>query len=66
MGDEVADKLLTPQQVCDRLGIRPKTLYEWVSQKRIEVVKLSARCNRFRESVIQRMIDERTVEAAGE
>lgn len=60
------DRLLKPPEVCNALGIDMPTFYGWVKQKRIQVVRLSARALRVKESEVDRIIDERTVEAVGE
>jgi excisionase family DNA binding protein len=44
------DRLLTIQEVAALTGLSVGTLYHFVSQKRIPVVRLSKRCIRFRYS----------------
>jgi excisionase family DNA binding protein len=45
-----ADRLLTINEVAEMTGLAVGTLYHFVSQKRIPVVRLSKRCIRFRQS----------------
>jgi excisionase family DNA binding protein len=45
-----ADRLLTIKEVAELTGLAVGTLYHFVSQKRIPVVRLSTRCIRFRQS----------------
>jgi excisionase family DNA binding protein len=42
------DKLLTINEVSELTGLAVGTLYHFVSEKRIPVVRLSKRCIRFR------------------
>ena len=44
------ERLLTINEVADLTGLAVGTLYHFVSQKRIPVVRLSRRCIRFRQS----------------
>jgi excisionase family DNA binding protein len=44
------ERLLTINEVADLTGLAVGTLYHFVSQKRIPVVRLSKRCIRFRQS----------------
>ena len=53
------DRLLTPQEVCDRLGVTDRWLRRQVAEGQIEVVK-ARRLNRFRESYINDWIAENT------
>jgi excisionase family DNA binding protein len=39
-GGYVSDKVLTPEQVAERLQIVPKTVYRWLNDGRLEGVKL--------------------------
>ncbi len=52
------DKLLTVQEAADRLHISPGTVYHWLSQGRLTCVRFSARCVRFRESDLSKLVDE--------
>lgn len=40
--------LLTVREVAELLGIRPGSVYHWVSQGRLPCIRLSSRCLRFR------------------
>jgi excisionase family DNA binding protein len=44
------ERLLTIQEVSEWTGLAVGTLYHFVSQRRIPVVRLSKRCIRFRYS----------------
>jgi excisionase family DNA binding protein len=57
------DYLLDVKEVAELLGLAPGSIYQLISQSRITVVRLSARCVRFRRSDIDRWIAERVVEA---
>jgi len=46
----VAGRLLTINEVAELTGLAVGTLYHFVSQKRIPVVRLSKRCIRFRQT----------------
>jgi len=52
--------LLTIHEVSLLMGISVGTLYHWVSQKRIPVVRISSRCIRFALTVLQRWIEQKT------
>jgi excisionase family DNA binding protein len=56
------DKLLTLQELCATLNLKPATIYALVYHKKIPVVKLSSRCLRFRLSDIQSWIQSKTVQ----
>lgn len=53
------DTLLTSEQVCRMLQIKPDTLRHWCSQKRIPHYKFSASMVRFRRSDIEEWILEK-------
>jgi excisionase family DNA binding protein len=44
---KVSDQLLTVIEAAQFLNIAPGSLYHMISQKRVPVIKLSARCVRF-------------------
>lgn len=52
------DRLLTIQELAELTGLRVSSLYHFVSQGRIPVVRLSRRCIRFRLSAILRWWDQ--------
>lgn len=54
------DRLLTVPELAERLGISPGTVYHWLSQGRLPAVRFSKRCVRFRESVVQQLLDQLT------
>jgi predicted DNA-binding transcriptional regulator AlpA len=58
-----ADRLLTIKQVSELTGLAVGSLYHLVSQKRVEVVRISSRCIRFRLSSLERWFDDLTEEA---
>ncbi|MCH7804771.1 MAG: excisionase family DNA-binding protein [Acidobacteria bacterium] len=62
---EVArEKLISPQQLADRLSISRWTVYAWLQEGRIKSVKLG-RLVRIPESEVERMVHEGTREAVG-
>ena len=52
----VSDRLLTPDQVCERLAVTPRWLKRAVQERRIERVKMGE-LNRFRESYIDGLVE---------
>jgi excisionase family DNA binding protein len=52
------DRLLTVQELAERLGISPGTAYHWLSQGRLPAVRFSKRCVRFRESDVEQLLDQ--------
>ncbi len=56
------NRLLTIQEVARLTGLSVGTLYHFVSQKRIPVVRLSKRCIRFRQSDLSDWIQTLTQE----
>jgi len=52
------DKLLTVKEAAERLRIAAGSLYHWVSEGRVPCVRFSARCLRFRESDLSKLIEE--------
>lgn len=54
------DRLVKPQEAAAYLGIEMGTFYNWVSAKRIEVVRLSARALRVRQSVLDSLTEKGT------
>jgi excisionase family DNA binding protein len=53
-----AERLLTINEVSELTGLTVGTLYHFVSQKRIPVVRFSKRCIRFRLSSLERWLEE--------
>jgi len=52
------DNLLTVRQAAERLGISPGSVYHWLSQGRLPCVRFSARCVRFRETDLSRLVEQ--------
>jgi len=48
--DVTQDRLMNVREVAEFLGLAPGTIYHLASQRRIPVVRLSARCLKFRQS----------------
>lgn len=55
-------RLLTPKEVSEYLGIKEKTLYKWVYEKKIPYVKLSHKVLRFDKEKIDMWIEEKMEE----
>ncbi len=55
-------RLLTVKEASEYLGISVNTLYSWVSQKKIDYVKMG-RLTKFDLRVIDKYIENNTVEA---
>ena len=55
-------RLITIKEASEYLGISVNTLYSWVSQKKIDYVKVG-RLTKFDLRVLDRYIDNNTVEA---
>lgn len=52
------EKLLTVNELAEVLNIAPGSVYHWISQNRLPVVRFSKRCVRFRESDVKELLDE--------
>jgi excisionase family DNA binding protein len=52
------EKLLTIAELADRLGIQKSSAYHWLSDGRLPCIRLSKRCVRFRESDVEKMLDQ--------
>jgi excisionase family DNA binding protein len=59
------DKLLTINEVSELIGLAVGTLYHFVSERRIPVVRLSKRCIRFRYSDLLEWIETHTEKCSG-
>jgi excisionase family DNA binding protein len=57
------EKLLTIREVAERLSISTGTAYHWLSAGRLTCIRFSARCVRFRESDIEKMMNVLTYKA---
>lgn len=56
------EKLLTPDEVAEMLGIAKVTLYQMVFYRRIPAVQISRRCLRFRKQDIEKWLRSKEVE----
>jgi excisionase family DNA binding protein len=54
------DKLLTIQEVADKLSVSVATLYEWSRRGQIPSIKLSRRALRFKESEINAFLSAKS------
>ena len=54
------EKLLTIDDVCQLLGVAKQTVYCWISEKRITVIKIGNRV-RFRSKDIEEFVEDRVV-----
>lgn len=52
----MTDRLLTPRQAAEKLGISRTTLYHWAYERRLPTVKLFGAALRFRESDLDKLI----------
>jgi excisionase family DNA binding protein len=55
-------RLLTVKEASEYLGIKVNTLYSWVSQKKIDYVKMG-RLTKFDIKVLDKYIENNTIEA---
>jgi excisionase family DNA binding protein len=64
IADEMSEPklLLTAAEVAALTGFSEGTIRHWISQRRIPVIRISARCVRLRRSDIDQWIAERVVE----
>ncbi len=53
------EKLLTPQEIADLLGIQMSTIYSWTHEEFVPFIKLG-RLIRFRESDVLEWLEKRT------
>jgi excisionase family DNA binding protein len=54
------EKLLTIRELAELLSISTGTAYHWLSEGRLTCVRFSARCVRFREEDIEKMLQQMT------
>ena len=59
MGNGDRHQLLTPQQVCEMLQIKPPRIYEMVKDRRLKAVKVG-RLLRFRIQDVEAFIERST------
>ncbi len=55
-------RLLSVKEASEYLGIKVNTLYSWVSQKKIDYVKMG-RLTKFDIRVLNKFIENNTIEA---
>ncbi len=55
-------RLITVKEASEYLGIKVNTLYSWVSQKKIDYVKMG-RLTKFDLKVLDKYIENNTIEA---
>ncbi len=55
------ERLLTIREVAEMTGLAVGTLYHFVTERRIPVVRLSKRCVRFRYSDLLEWVEMHTV-----
>lgn len=55
-------KLLDVTEAAEYLGVAEKTLYKWVSLKKIPYVKLSPKCLKFDIQDLDRWITEKRIQ----
>jgi len=53
------EKLLTPQEIADILGVQPSTIYQWTHQGYIPHVKIG-KFVRFKEKDVERWVEKKT------
>jgi len=58
----MTDRLLTADEVADRLSVAKSTIYAWIHQGRLQHVKLG-RAVRFIPACVERLIQESIQEA---
>jgi excisionase family DNA binding protein len=59
------NSLLNVREAAALLGISAGTLYHWLSERRVPVVRLGPRCVRFRKSDLDEWISEKSVGTNG-
>lgn len=57
----MTDRLLTQREVCQRLGICPKTLQNMRRRRQIDYLRLGHHTIRFKESAVQRLLKQAEV-----
>lgn len=61
MSNAENNRLMDIKAVASWTGLSVGTIYHWVSQRRIPVVRISSRCVRFRQSDIEQWLAEKVV-----
>ena len=57
-GDEKL--LLNVEEAAALIGVSTGTLYHWIGERRVPIVRLSRRCVRFRRSDLEAWLSQRT------
>lgn len=60
MGITTTNRLLTVEQAAAYLGLSKLTMYDWISQRKIEFVKIG-RLVKFDQRVLDKWIDQHTI-----
>ena len=55
-----SNDIMRIEEAADFLATSKGTLYHWVSQGRVPVIKISKRCIRFRRSDLEKWLDTMT------
>jgi len=58
---EVSDKLLSVEEVAERLGVTPDTIRHWIRTKALIAIRLGNKY-KIRESELNRFLDERSTD----
>jgi excisionase family DNA binding protein len=53
---EATERLLTPEEAAERLSVSPRTLREWIRQKKIRGVRVAGKLLRVPESAIAEVL----------
>ena len=56
-GRDVANEIMTVEEVAAYLRLQPQTIYKWAQEKRIPAAKLGKEW-RFRKSILDRWLDQ--------
>lgn len=52
------DRLLTVRELAEHLRVTPTCVYRWLAADRLPAVRFSSRCVRFRESDVEKMLEQ--------
>jgi excisionase family DNA binding protein len=52
------DRLLTVRELAERLRVTPTCVYRWLAEFRLPAIRFSKRCVRFRESDVEKMLEQ--------
>ena len=59
------DRLMSPLEVAEQLGVSDQTVYNWIREKRIAALKMG-RLLRIRQSELERFVAANSTTAAGD